>query len=421
MEQIKRPEWIDYLLLCIVVAISGFEYAFRASIFIKFGILIFVFLLFLKRRKKFNPRIFLLISPFIIAYILQAIVFDSYYYGFTNVSQILVDFTLVYLIIVLMGNSFGRTFVNFMFFLTIVSFFLYPTQFFPELQDTIKNSFGSILTPLGSENIPEGFRSNTLFFFNYIHTYGHGTESLLLRNSGPFWEPGMFGVFLCLALIINLFINKVKFLTKKNIVFIIGVITTVSTSAYLILFLIILFHFWSLKNKFKFLLYAPVLLLFISVAYGYVWELDFMREKVEKNIATSKEDRTSRFGAVIYHFEQLKESPLTGVTIANTSADQNLQFINKEVSPNGLSLVFYVFGIPIGIYYFLRLYKGIKNLLISHNSFRKSTAIGVFILILLLAFSQDVTMRLFYIMLICFGFVPPYIIVNQYQKQNETV
>ena len=73
------------------------------------------------------------------------------------------------------------------------------------------------------------------------------------RNSGFYWEPGTHGGFLCLALFINLFYRKEKLTSKFNIIFIITILTTLSTTTYLALFFVIVAY---LKN---FIVRRPVI------------------------------------------------------------------------------------------------------------------------------------------------------------------
>src|SRR6202012_919956 len=81
----------------------------------------------------------------------------------------------------------------------------------------------------------------------------------LNRNSGFYWEPGTNGGFLCLALFINLFYRKEKLTSRFSVVFIITIITTLSTTTYLALFFIVVAY---LKN---YILRRPVLSLFLLI------------------------------------------------------------------------------------------------------------------------------------------------------------
>jgi hypothetical protein len=300
-------------------------------------------------------------------------------------------------------------FVNFMCFFAIISLLFFPTQFSEELTYTIKETADSIIKPIGTENFPENLVSSTLVLFTYQHAYHGGLAEI--RNCGPFWEPGMFSVFLNIALMINLFINKTDLFSKKNIVFMITIGTTVSTAGILSLFLILITKFFISQSKAKRTLYFPFLILFIYLSYNYVWKLDFISQKIDNNISTSEKDKRSRFGAVIYHFTELSNSPLIGASLKIGESEKGLvAFEEKDVSPNGLSLVFFNWGIPVGILYFILFYVGLKRWLIFCDIQNKLLPFIFFFMFCFLVFSQDITSRHFYLMILLF--------VLSYSKSN---
>ena len=84
----------------------------------------------------------------------------------------------------------------------------------------------------------------------------------LARNHSIFWEPGAYQFFLNTALFINVYYQK-KLFTKKNIILVISVLTTFSTSGYFIL-LLILFDYFVIKRKRNIFKLAFHLLLMLS-------------------------------------------------------------------------------------------------------------------------------------------------------------
>lgn len=395
---------IDYLLVGIVIALTGFEVLFRASIYLEVLILSGIAIYFF-RYKTFKIDFFLILIPFILPAVFQAFKFNLYGPAVRNIISTAVNLLICYMVIEIVKERFNITFVNFVYFLAIFSLIFYPTQFFPSLEESIKNSVGSLITPVGISNVSEGFKTKTLIFF----TYGRGSDLLpyfLPRNCGAFWEPGMFTVFLNLALLTNLFVNKTKILTKKNIVLIIAIITTLSTTGFIALFLIILSYMIInfQQNRTGLLVTLPIIIGFIYISYTYIWNLEFMSSKVNLNVSSGFEDRksTSRFGAVLYHFEQLKQFPLGGVSIKHYVEVNELDPSERRTSPNGLSLVFFVFGLPVGILYFVLFISGISRWLTFNQVNIKLLHFFFPLIFLLLAFSQDVTCRLFYIMFLFF-------------------
>jgi hypothetical protein len=393
----------DYLLVGLIVAFTGFEIIFRTSVYGQIIILAFIAYYFVSKNIKFNTDFFLIAIPFLIPAIFQAAKFDLYLLAIKNILGLLIQYLICYMVLEITKERFHITFVNFVYFLALFSLLFYPTQFFPPLQEFIKNTLGSLITPLGTADYPEGFRSKTLIFFTYMHNYGQEiVPGIMPRNCGAFWEPGMFAVFLNLALMINLFINHAVIFSRKNIVLILVIITTFSTTGFIVLFLIVLSKFFFQKDLIKIFLSFPIALSFFFFSYTYVWSADFMQEKIESNISTRGENKNSRFGAAVYHFTRLKEFPLAGVSMKVGTEENIITLTERDVTANGLSLVFFVYGIPFGVLYYIIFYKGIRRWLLFHSIENQIYHMFFFFIFILLAFSQDVTCRIFYNMILFF-------------------
>jgi hypothetical protein len=397
-----RKNRIDYFLLGIVVALTGFEILFRSSIYIQIGIMAFIAYYFFREKNKFNIDFFLIVFLFAVPIVFQATKFNLYTLGLKYLLSSVIQLLICYMVLEIIKNRFHITFVNFIYFLALFSLVFYPTLFIPSLEEFIKSTFGSILKPIGTGDLPESFRSKTLIFFTYHHTWGQDISLGFPRNCGAFWEPGMFVVFLNLALLMNLYLNNSPTFSKKNIVFIVAIITTLSTTGFIVLFLIILSKFIFQKDITKIILSLPIMLAIVYLGFTYVWALDFMSEKVKSNIETSGESTKSRFGAVLYHINVLKEFPLAGVVLKEEDKEMKISRTERSSSPNGLSLIFLIYGIPVGVIYFFLFYNGISRWLIFNEINNKMLHLLFFLVFLLLAFSQDVTNRPFYKMILFF-------------------
>jgi len=391
----------DYILLGTLIALTGFEFAFRASPFIQFAILICVAIYFFRTGIKFSSVFFLILLPFMLSIATQSLLKPNLYIFVVNTISMIIKLLTCYLILELTKNRLNTTFVGFIYFLALFSLVFYPTQYFPGLQDTIKNGIGSIIKPLGSENTPPGFVSKTLIFFTYHHSYNQEFVEDL-RNSGAFWEPGMFAIFLNLALMINIYINKAKLLSHRNIVFIITLITTLSTTGFIVLFLIILSTFILNKKIEHAILYLPIIIGISLIAYTYVWKLEFMSGKVTAQVDNANYNQSSRFGAALFHFEQLKESPLTGVFLLEAQNNKEINFEDRHVTPNGISLIFMVWGIPVALIYFALIYTGLARWLRFNRIDNKLVHFFFFFIVIFSTFSQDITNRHFYYMILFF-------------------
>src|SRR6201999_2065969 len=82
---------------------------------------------------------------------------------------------------------------------------------------------------LPKANTIPGFTNFIIFSFTKgLHEY---------RNSGFVWEPGAYGCFLTLTLLLQFFRNKFQF-DKVAIIFVVAIIPTFSTTNYLALFIV---------------------------------------------------------------------------------------------------------------------------------------------------------------------------------------
>src|SRR5690606_563550 len=85
----------------------------------------------------------------------------------------------------------------------------------------------------------------------------------IFRSSSIFWEPGAFSIYICLALYFELFVIKNKSL-KRIIVLILSLITTFSTTGYIVfMFMIVIFLFK--KQKFNYINHLRFLTLLIVI------------------------------------------------------------------------------------------------------------------------------------------------------------
>ena len=119
-------------------------------------VLLCISMYFFWNKGYFKADAFLIIFIFIIPLILQAFKFHLYLQAFKSITFLIVNLLICYLIIEIVKDRFNSTFVNVIYFLALFSFIFYPTQFYLPLQESIKSTIGSVITPLGSSDIPEG-------------------------------------------------------------------------------------------------------------------------------------------------------------------------------------------------------------------------------------------------------------------------
>lgn len=209
-----------------------------------------------------------------------------------------------------------------------------------------------------------------LYTLNYVPDGGSELYGNICRNSGCAWEPGLFAVMLCIAILFNIFQNRKITFNKRMIVLITALITTFSTTGYIIG--IIIFAGYYLFSK-KVSFYKRVIYTSIIVAGSiYIYSLPFMSEKIDRNADTQsfstekasyvwyeKEGETyttGRFEGIVLDFMNFKDKPILGYGLMRENS-----YLYNNISPviitsNGITKPFAMFGIILGVVMFVMMY-----------------------------------------------------------------
>jgi hypothetical protein len=218
------------------------------------------------------------------------------------------------------------------------------------------------------------------------------------RNSGFYWEPGTHGGFLCLALFINLFYRKQHLTSRFNIVFILTILTTLSTTTYLALFFVVVAY---LKD---FIIHRPVISLFTLLFVGTIGflaftRLDFLSNKIDQQIAKSGSRKTgeSRFSSFFADLHALEEHPFIG-TGRNVEMRFGKNFYNADLRElhrnNGIGVLLSTYGI---LFFFFFLYLNWRSYYLLLGS--RVNAWLLLTLVLIISFSEDYFFKAFFIAL----------------------
>ena len=215
----------------------------------------------------------------------------------------------------------------------------------------IINQFVQFGLPTNNINIKSiGIYTFIAYDPNYDFTYG------IIRNPGMFWEAGAFAGYLLLALVFVAMKNKgfiIGNYKKEVFGLIIGIITTMSTTGFIVLSIIIIFFAMEHFNKGK-LLFIPAAIITVIFAYS---SFTFMQTKIEAQYKQALNLRlgdlsNSRFGSLIMDAYYIKEEPIIG---NGTYIDTRFRF-NPEVTGsigngNGMSNFMACWGIPLFMYW----------------------------------------------------------------------
>lgn len=189
------------------------------------------------------------------------------------------------------------------------------------------------------------------------------------RNTGIFWEPGAFQVFLNIALIYSLFNRNNKNKILNVIILILTVLSTKSSQGYITLGIILIAYIISKKeSKFNYIVSLGVLIVLLLV-FSNESILMNLQEKIflfDRNASSLQ-----RFHSTNADIFMILSNPLTGVGYLNHTNllqeySMNIGY-NIVVNANTITYTAAIFGIPLasfliyGIYKFSRIYSNNIN------------------------------------------------------------
>ena len=209
------------------------------------------------------------------------------------------------------------------------------------------------------------FRNHTDSLLLYTQAqYGYQTSIAVPRNFGMFWEPGAFSGYIMVAFL--LYINRLDYLWTnhrgKVIVLVAALLTTFSTTGYIILSVLVFFFLNDrVKNRVTFVFFAIIAALFMIRFFA---STDFLGSKIEGEYENAimmdkYEVSFSRFGAMIFDWQYIKLHPIFGNGLLNeTRFSMHISFAdNLSAFGNGFSGEIATFGIPFMLIYLLSVYR----------------------------------------------------------------
>lgn len=241
------------------------------------------------------------------------------------------------------------------------------------LHVVVPGPFEAMMRATSIYDFPPG---GTILSHNIVYSLSNTARegaSFLPRNAGFSWEPGRYSSMLAFAMFFN--VVRTKFVLTKNLSFwilVAAIITSQSTTGLSAMFIILLMVFTNKAKRVKLLAYLLALIPCIaSIVY-----LPFMGDKIS-NLWFNQDNRNEqlfrmeyymregqevilvpqRFDSMAYHFENFKDQPLLGYGIEPKNS-----YVQRELSPfiwptGGIILLFSRFGLLIGFFAYVYLYK----------------------------------------------------------------
>lgn len=375
IKRIKKNNSYQLLLVFFLVAVSGIPFFVGNRYFFP---IFYLFLLFKFLTKKYKIEKFALVIflSFSIVLIVQMIIFKKIVI-YSNVA-LLIKITTAYFIIKELKENFVFKYVEVIYRIAIISLVLHTLfNLLPSLREFAINDLSPILK-VSTRSAFYEYADNII-----IYTFTNGEY---IRNSGPFWEPGGYAIFLSIALLLNLRLT-LDIKEKKNFVLIITLLSTISTAGYINLFLIISYYYIKKKNLKSIALFYPII---FAIALFFFMSFEFLGFKIFSHINATKntninESARTRFVSAIVDWEDIKKYPFTGRGRDNETRFDNFKgkYTYLEHRNNGITNFLTEYGFVVFFIYFYGVYKSFFLV-----TLQKKDAVIFTLLFLFLGFSQ---------------------------------
>ncbi len=382
----NKPGYMDYCLVFLLIATTGMEYFYRSQNYILLGFIISCFA-FIRYRGRLHKNLIIVLILFLVVETFQYIVFGGF--NLRTFFGTYIRLLFAFIAVVTAREYFVKCYTTIIYFLSIVSLIFYFLSLLPGAENFYVNTLGAL--------VPQIFETESGFYSEKPNIVIFNFEDTLFssfRNSGPFWEPGGFGVFLMIALLFNHVSDKNIF-SKYNAVFTLCIITTFSTATYITFFMFIIYlNFNQIRKN---ALYSIAFLLFISLSIVAYERIPFLKNKIEENIMLANETTSSRFGSAIADYNSFIESPLFGYGRggAKTNFKDEKLFDADNHRNNGVFNLLVTYGIFITVFYFSKIFQAFKAIGRKYQ-LPEYYAFFSFLIIMVLGFSQGIFMRPFF-------------------------
>lgn len=371
---------LAYLLLYLFIAPNGVPYFYVLYDNYSYTFFMGVLLIFISLEKgwiKDNKRFKYMVAYMTSIYILQLLIFGA---GspLAFIRLLVVMVITPYILLCIFKESILKKFINLMVFLSAVSLVLWGLAV---IIPSIIGLYRSIIYKFNLDTITY----DHMIFISTRLSFGPGG---VLRNAGAFSEPGSFGTYLVLALLLNNYFSGNKF-NKNVIILILAMITTFSTAVYFGLFFILAAMIFKKKILDK------RLLLFIPVFYLSIFtftEYDFLQDKVSEHYSTQMEydltqPTSGRILGARKSFYTLAHFPISGKGLL--AATRETDYTSKFASGYGFSGFSTKIGVVGFVFWLLWLYK--SSLYFSH--YKKLRGRLNYLALLSVLFAQSVPLN----------------------------
>ncbi|MCC8409601.1 hypothetical protein LJ707_11735 [Mucilaginibacter sp. UR6-1] len=300
--------------------------------------------------------------------------FWSTYFG------LIIRFIWGYLVIRVTKINFLKLYVKILYFFSYISIFFYLAMVLIPNSQAIFEKLSSPFAFFPFTPTVENAQTFHIIIYNF-HGYRYLTQSneslQMIRNCGPFWEPGAFVGFLIMALFF-LYISEGTIKNKKGLIFIIAMITTYSTTGYLALMLSLYVLLKAEFNRYK----VIVIPLLAAVSLFAFFNVAFLNNKIKDQSA--RDSDKSRFGSAARDLAFFIESPLFGQG-RNAESAYGQATSGDATTNNGLTSTLAGMGLLYMIAFSWMMIYSLKRL---SKFYQRRSVVPLYFIFLLISFSE---------------------------------
>jgi len=295
----------------------------------------------------------------------------------------------------ILKDKFVEIFTNIIFVIALYSLIIYLLCLAPSIRSFLLELSQSYPSLNNEDAAMIGGGKN---FIIYNFHAGYISDIIgFSRNCGPFWEPGMFAFFLNLSLFLEVFIKAKPVFSLRVIIQIVALISSFSTGGYVAgIVLMIMYSLIKRKSLWTWILLAPLMAIIIF----QVSQLEYIGEKIEMQYNTAEYGSDeSRFGAFITQLDMIGNSPIIGGELIT-------DYTTNKTLASGTLLPFVEYGIPMGMLFYILLYKSCRNTS-SFSNKTKTIGTTLFLFVIVLSFSQTILLSSTIYLLFYYGLQLP--------------
>lgn len=375
----KGKVFLDYLLVYLLVAMTGIDFFYRTKMAFFIPLLFFTAFIFFYRGLKLHKFIAYFVLIFIVVQILQMLKF--YYLPLSTYIGLHIRILYAYFTICIVGERFFKYYINIIVYSTLISLFFYIPSYIPGFEAFLIHKVAPLFeNPLVNYDTHYTIAPSIIIYT--MNTEGEGMEALL-RNSGPFWEPGAFAGFLVIALIFNTIMEKSLY-SKNNKILLLGLLTTFSSTGIIVIMFIIISY---IMTNTSFSVKAILIPFMIAGAIYAFFSLDFLGDKITGKMNIEEATYNNRFVSAYLDFKDTLENPLLGL---GRSAKTRFKGVTDELAThrnNGVTAFLVYYGFIIFAFYFSLIYYTFFRMCKKYKYSVKFALYGL-IMVFLIGFSE---------------------------------